>query len=255
MNSKFLYQTVFIVLIMSAGCETTEKDEFTFKGEVIGTVSGVDAIKNSGMEESEFLVGAQILFDRGDVSFSGISDDNGKFSLGEIPYGTYNITASKLGHSPQTLLGYQLYFIDSTVTFEFTLSKQSQVTKIEDVIIENDINGGVWFTFNCDGRSDDDEEFVVFFSSDPNVSYIDYEGDYYTFSWNSGYGYLYNYRIENSTHYAIYPVCSYFRWVYINNSIYSFNGFESWIEPKSKLAYEIEFNPNVEYVGRYNESN
>lgn len=255
MNNKFLYLTVLIVILWSAGCDITEKDEFTFTGEVKGTISGVDAIKNSGLEESEFIAEAQITFDRGDVSFSGISDDDGKFTLGEIPYGTYNISASKQGYSPQTLLGYQLYFIDSIVTFEFTLSKQSQVTKIEDVIVENDLNGGVWFNFNCDGRNDDYEEFVVFFSSGPNVSYKDYEGDYYTFSWRSGYGYLYNYRLENSTHYAIYPVCSFFRWVYVNNSIYSFNGFESWIEPKSKLAYEIEFNPNVEYVGTYTEIN
>lgn len=229
--------TLFLILIVSLlGCEKNEKDKFSYYGRLEGTIKGYNYFST---DSEQLIKDAEILFDRGDVSFVDFADENGAFSFDDIPYGSYNVTVSHALYSPQYKLGYQLYFTDSIRNLSFNLHKQSSITEFYSAEIEKNEDNWYFVWMGCNGDLNDRLVYVIFFSEDENVSYKNYQFMSGSLNWkpdqSSGtYDLL---QGHSDIYFAIYPVC----------------GFQSWIEPETREKFSIEFNPKVEYIGHYEE--
>jgi len=221
-------------------CEKNEKDKFSFYGNVEGTIMGSDDINRTFPSSSDFLKGAEIIFDRGDIRFVDYADENGVFSFDGIPYGSYNISVSHSLYSSQYQLGYQLYFTDTLNDFIFYLHKQSSISKIYSAEIEKASDNTYWLDMDCNGNENERVVYTIFFSEDENVSYKNYQFHYSNLDW-SPYSQACLYDLlegYSEIYFAIYPLSS----------------FNEWVEPETREKFTVEFNPKVEYIGHYEEN-
>jgi hypothetical protein len=181
---KFKFVFIFFIFVtIFAACEKNEKDKFSYYGKVEGIIKGYNYFLT---QSEQLLKDAEILFDRGDISFVDYADENGNFSFDNIPYGSYNVSVSHSLYSPQYQFGYQLYFTDSVCNLSFNLHKQSSITEIYSVQIEKDKYEDnqylIWM--DCNGDRNERTVCTIFFSKDENVSFKNYQFMYSSIDWN-----------------------------------------------------------------------
>jgi len=245
--NKYIFLLIFLVVAnLLPCCEVIEKDRFINQGNIKGTIRGIEQLQIE-YHPPVLLNSAEIKFDRGDKIFTAFSDENGNFELENIPYGTYNITISRLNYLPQTAFGCQLYFTDKAIYIKAYLSLVSNVSKIENIEffkIGEELN----FYLTTDGDMSKRHVFLIFYSKSENVSYMN-SRDNYQFIDGDGNQFtdVVSFPYTDSFYYAIYAVSGFsIPEVYIDELAYKTRIKAWWIN-----EYDVEFNPNPIGKGRY----
>ena len=109
--------TLLIYILLASGSLFSQT-----KSKIIGTI--VDA------ETGEILFGANVILVG--TSMGAAADINGKFFILNVPVGKYDVKATMIGYSPQTIVGV-LVSPDRTTTLDFHLS--SSVLQQQEVVV------------------------------------------------------------------------------------------------------------------------
>lgn len=232
------------LVLLQLACEKTEKDTFSFTGDLMGHITGDSLHWYNGSHNPGNV---QVIFDRGNQVFTTTSDSSGNFEYRNIPYGTYNITLLKENYVPTFNPGYQLYFTNPVNEDWFTIFKKKRIENIHVELISSD---GLFFhQVICEGEFGEDErvELIIFLHETEEADYNNYTSyrfmDYSYCEYCINDLFLYSDSISSSAYYAIYPIVG-FNYPHTN-----------WHVINELRDYPIVFDRDINYKGFYDKNN
>lgn len=126
--------------------------------------------------------GLEVLTDKNNITFtvegsnpviSGSTNDKGKVSLKNIPFGTYNLLVSKNEYATTKILGFNVLGDSAINTFEAISLVQKSTVKYSNLVVQ--LLNNTWnFTFNTDQTKKDDFSLRYFLSTSAQVSRDNY---------------------------------------------------------------------------------
>ena len=158
MKTKHLFFGTMILL----GFLSCSDDDPEPKGEIVGLVKLFDdGTKALGNEDMTIRID--------ELGISATTDAEGKFTLTDIPFGTYDLIYEKPGYGSYKYIGLChscFYSKGSTTTIEETNLGQISPTRVTDLSVEL-VDNDVLLTVTTDppGSDDDDQYIRVYWSS------------------------------------------------------------------------------------------
>jgi hypothetical protein len=177
-KGKTIVAFLMIVLCIVIACGKN-KDENGPSGRIFGTIQTFDDKLNTINEAN----GYQVVFEKasGGSAITVFADATGKYSVDDLPFGTYNLTFSKSGYGTYKMFGviHQESPGLSTQIPNQSLGKLSTTTVTGLVVASNIIEGlpGVRFDYNVSPTpSTSSRAFVRYFlSTNSGVSPANYQ--------------------------------------------------------------------------------
>jgi hypothetical protein len=179
---KLDYLTLgLLVIVGSTSCSKDEDQtpEPITKANIIGSVNlyddGTTQIDNSGMTVK--LEG---------TAFSATTDNQGDFTLSEVPFGSYTIVYEKSGFGIFKKFDLEHTNTGSSTVVETPSLGQKSTTSITNLTVSSNANFPVIIgaTTDPEGNQANTRYIRFFFSTDPNVSHENYDSFLETFPVN-----------------------------------------------------------------------
>ncbi len=187
MNSKYKYINVFLFVILIAtisfNCKKTEIEQFNTEGSITGSTVVNDIF--SGVWQYYTTEGISVQIEN--TELSTVTDEDGNYTISNIPSGTYNLVFSLDGYAEMKQCGVQVIGeSDYPKEIEMVRLVQKSTTVATNLRVEY-IDDEIIFTANFSPESNDSirRGFFFFISDTENVAF-DNNLDWYNAVTNVG---------------------------------------------------------------------